>query len=91
MEYQIIILPTAQKDIDHLTPSLQQLVIRRMHWLVENAEQVIHHVLKGMPEDLAGLCRFRVGDYRILYWPYRKDKIIKVYRVMHRSEVYKRL
>lgn len=44
-----------------------------------------------MPDDLAGLCKLRVGDYRIIYWVYRSDKLIRVYRIQHRSEVYRHL
>jgi mRNA interferase RelE/StbE len=44
-----------------------------------------------MPEDLAGLCKLRVGDYRILYWNYSGQKLIRIYRIQHRSEVYRRL
>jgi mRNA interferase RelE/StbE len=44
-----------------------------------------------MPADLAGLCKLRVGDYRILYWNYPSQKLIRIYRIQHRSEVYRRL
>jgi len=44
-----------------------------------------------MPADLAGLCKLRVGDYRILHWNYPAQKMVRVYRIQHRSEVYRRL
>ena len=44
-----------------------------------------------MPEDLAGLCKLRVGDYRILYWIYPAKKTVRIYRIQHRSEVYRKL
>ena len=50
-------------------------VERKIQWLAENAAVMVHRRLVGMPEDLAGLCKLRVGDYRI----------------QHRSEVYRRL
>ena len=43
-------------------------VERKIQWLAENAAGMVHRRLVGMPADLAGLCKFRVGDYRILYW-----------------------
>jgi mRNA interferase RelE/StbE len=52
---------------------------------------MIHRRLVGMPDDLAGLCKLRVGDWRILYWIYQADKIIRIYRIQHRSEVYRDL
>ena len=39
-----------------------------------------------MPDDLAGLCKLRVGDWRILYWVYHPETLIRIYRIQHRSE-----
>jgi mRNA interferase RelE/StbE len=52
---------------------------------------MIHRRLVGMPDDLAGLCKLRVGDWRILYWIYHPEKIVRIYRIQHRSEVYRDL
>jgi len=64
-------------------------VERRIQWLADNAEAMVHRRLVGMPEDLAGLCKLRVGDWRILYWVYPPQKVVRIYRVQHRSEVYR--
>jgi mRNA-degrading endonuclease RelE of RelBE toxin-antitoxin system len=60
-----------------------------MVWLGDSAAEIIHHRLANMPPDLAGLCRLRAGDQRILYWVYPERQLLKVYRVQHRSEVYR--
>ena len=60
-------------------------------WLAENATVMIHRRLVGMPDDLVGLCKLRVGDWRILYWIYHEQKIVRIYRIQHRSEVYRDL
>jgi len=52
---------------------------------------MVHHHLSNLPDDLAGLCRFRVGDYRILYWRYPSEAVLKIYRIRHRRDVYRRL
>ena len=91
MEYQVIILPTAEADLESLATDARLGVIRRLEWLRVNSLSVIHHRLQNMPEDLAGLCRLRSGDYRILYWHYPTKNLLKVYRVQHRSEVYRNL
>ena len=56
-----------------------------------NAAVMVHRRLVGMPDDLAGLCKSRVGDWRILYWIYHGEKIVRIYRIQHRSEVYRDL
>ena len=68
MEYQVIVLPTAEADLESLATEARVGVIRRVEWLRVNSLSVIHHRLQNMPDDLAGLCRLRSGDYRILYW-----------------------
>jgi hypothetical protein len=45
---------------------------------------MIYWRLVGMPDDLAGLCKLRVGDWRILYWIYHAEKIVRIYRIQHR-------
>ena len=89
MAYQVIVLPSAEADLTSLDPAIRSRVLQRLVWLGQNAEVIIHHRLASMPDDLTGLCRIRIGDYRVLYWPYPKDKIVKVYRVQHRREVYR--
>ena len=90
MAYRIVVLPSAEADMEVLDPEVRRRILRRVVWLGENASSVIHHALTNMPNDLVGLCRLRVGDYRILYWVYHERQTLKVYRVGHRSDVYRR-
>jgi mRNA-degrading endonuclease RelE of RelBE toxin-antitoxin system len=62
---------------------------RKILWLAENAATIIHRRLVGMPDDLVGLCKLRVADWRIVYWVYPAQSLIRIYRVQHRSEVYR--
>jgi mRNA interferase RelE/StbE len=89
--HRIIVLPSAEADLEKLDPEIRRRILRRVVWLGENASQIIHHQLANMPDELAGLCRLRVGDYRVLYWPYRQQEELKVYRIQHRSEIYRHL
>ena len=91
MAYRLIVLPSAEADLEALEPQVRRRVLRRLVWLREHAAQVVHHRLANMPDDLAGLCRYRVGQYRILYWVYPDRQFLKVYRIEHRRDVYERL
>lgn len=91
MAYRVIVLSSAEADLERLDAEVRRRILRRFVWLGENAAQVIHHPLTNLPDDLVGLCRLRVGDYRIVYWVYHQQQALKVYRVQHRSEVYKHL
>lgn len=74
-------------DLVDVDPKVRRRLLRRLVWLGENAPAVVHHRLVNMPDDLAGLCRIRVGDYRILYWVYPKQTLLRIYRIQHRREV----
>lgn len=91
MACRLIILPTAEADLERLDTEARRRILRRLVWLGENAGQIIHHQLANMPDELLGLCRLRIGDYRILYWLHRQENVLKVYRIQHRSDVYRHL
>lgn len=89
MSYRVEIGPQADIQLEGLDAAIGASVERKIQWLSENAGTVIHRRLVGMPKDLVGLCKLRLGDYRILYWIYPEKKLIRIYRIQHRSEVYR--
>ena len=89
MAYQVEIGPQAETQFDRLDTAIAASIERRIVWLATNASSVVHRRLVGMPKDLEGLCKLRVGDYRVLYWVYHEKKLIRLYRIQHRSEVYR--
>ena len=91
MPYRVEIGPAAEAQLDGLDAAIGASVERKILWLAANAPGLVHRRLTGMPEELDGLCKLRVGDYRILYWIYPRTKMIRLYRVRHRSEVYRDL
>ncbi len=91
MSYQVEVGKKADAQLAELDAAIGSSVERKILWLAENAPGIVHRRLVGMPDDLAGLCKLRVGDYRILYWIYRDQKLVRIYRVQHRSDVYRDL
>ncbi|MFB3892544.1 MAG: type II toxin-antitoxin system RelE/ParE family toxin [Phycisphaerae bacterium] len=81
----------AEAELAKLAAAVRERILRRIMWLGENAEAVIHHRLSNMPDDLAGLCKLRVGDYRVLYWVSTAARTIQIFRVRHRREAYRDL
>jgi mRNA interferase RelE/StbE len=87
--YKITFLPDAEDSFKKLDKPIQKRIAQKIDWLAENADQVIHHPLTSLPEDLRGLCRMRLGDYRIIYWVYAEAKHIKIYDIEHRGKDYR--
>jgi mRNA interferase RelE/StbE len=91
MPYRVEIGSKADAQLAELDTAIGGSVERKIQWLAENAAVMVHRRLVEMPRDLAGLCKLRVGDYRILYWNYPAQKLVRIYRIQHRSEVYRHL
>ena len=81
----------ADAQLARLDAAIGTSVERKILWLSQNAAGMVHRRLVGMPDELSGLCKLRVGDYRVLYWIYPDKKLVRIYRVQHRSEVYRNL
>ncbi|MGQ9626667.1 MAG: type II toxin-antitoxin system RelE family toxin [Anaerolineae bacterium] len=76
-------------SLNSLTRRLENASQKKIDWLGENAGSIRHQQLAGLPENLKGLCRYRVGDYRVLYWLYPQRRELRVYGIIHRRTDYK--
>ena len=84
--YQALILEEAERDLEHLDPLVAKRINKRIKWLAENFEQIKPEPLTG---EWARFFKFRVGDYRVIYKVVHEERLIAVYYVRHRSEVYR--
>lgn len=85
--YSIRFEDDAIRDFEKLDKSVAKRIARKLDWLSEKAEAIQHLGLRG---ELTGLAKLREGDYRIIYELLTAERIIVIYFVGHRSEVYKR-
>ncbi len=63
--YRVTFLPDAEESFKKLDKPVQLRIAKKVDWLANNADKIIHHPLTSLPNDLKGLCRMKVGDYRI--------------------------
>ncbi len=47
--------------------------------------------MKHLPKDLAGLHKYRIGAYRVLFWVNRSERTLTLYGVEHRRSIYRDL
>jgi len=83
--YRLVIKKTARKELDDLPDQVFLKIDKTILSLKENPfphPQAIK--LKGENK-----CRLRVGDYRVVYVVNQKQRIITIYRVRHRKDVYR--
>jgi mRNA interferase RelE/StbE len=81
------ILKGASRELERLDPAVARRIVDRIRWLAGNIENIRPEPLKG---DLAGFFKFREGDYRVIYEILRKEHLVVIHSVGHRSTIYKR-
>lgn len=83
--YRAEITDDAEGDLEKLDKQVAKRLYKRLKWFEENFERITPEPLSG---PLADLYKFRVGDYRVLYDILREERVLLIYRVRHRREVY---
>ncbi len=81
----ISIKPRAQRDLDSIDRAIVKQVLKKLGWMEKNFDSVIPRRLSA---DFSDFYKLRVGDYRIVYDFKRRNSMIYIYMVEHRSKVY---
>ncbi len=83
--YNVQLMPGAQKDLNNLDDNLLSRLEKAILGLYDNARPHNSKKLSGG----GSRWRIRVGNYRILYEIDDSQKVVKIYRIAHRREVYR--
>jgi len=84
-QYDVQIMPKAQKDLDSFSARLLSRFEEAILGLIDNPRPQNSKKLSGGGSKW----RVRLGDYRILYEVNDSEKIVNIYRIAHRREVYR--
>ena len=85
MNYHVNITPTAVKERKRLDTITRKRIDKALQRLLQNARPSGAKKLSGSTYNW----RIRVGDYRILYEVDDKGRLITIWRIAHRREVYR--
>lgn len=85
--YRLRFLESVTRDLAALDKSVARRIVSRLNWLAENLDFSKQDALKG---GFSELCKFRVGDYRILYQVIRDENTILIHAIGHRREIYRK-
>lgn len=84
--YEVYVEKTAENDLKRLPTNIFHRIIPQIRNLAENPRPSGCRKLTGSKNDW----RIRIGDYRVLYEIDEKAKAVKIMRVRHRREAYRR-
>lgn len=90
MKYRVEVTPEFERDLAHLAPQTRERICSKIEWLAEHPE-ALPSPMKHLPRDLAGLRKYRIGAYRILFWIAASRRTVVLYGVEHRRSVYRDL
>jgi mRNA interferase RelE/StbE len=85
IQYQIRILPAAEKSLSKLPKKMQLRIQGAITVLASNPLPPVAKKLVGRDSY-----RLRVSDYRIVYSIHENILTVKIISIGHRSEIYKR-
>jgi len=84
--YEVYVEKAAENDLKRLSTTTFQRIIPQIRTLAENPRPSACRKLTGSKNDW----RIRIGDYRVLYEIDEKARAVRIMRVRHRREVYRR-
>jgi mRNA interferase RelE/StbE len=85
MTYEVIIENAAQKDFKRLVSPWDEAIKKAVSGLELNPRP---HGVKKLSGSKDGY-RIRVGDFRVLFAVDDRKRVVAIFRVRHRSEVYR--
>lgn len=88
MAWTLRISETAKRQLKKLDRSTAQTLLRYLNRLLVEAENPRQRG-KALTANLAGLWRYRVGDYRVICQIEDGELVVLVVQIGHRSEVYR--
>lgn len=86
MKFRLVLSPQAERDLGKAERSIFVKIDRALLLLSKSPYPIGARPLKD--KRLAQF-RIRIGDYRVLYDVYFKDKVIYILRIGHRKDIYK--
>lgn len=82
--YKVDITNSAQKEIKNLDSQIIKRIVEKLKSLEESPFPAGYKKLIARNGY-----RIRVGDYRIIYDVIELEKIVRVYKIRHRKDVYR--
>jgi mRNA interferase RelE/StbE len=77
----------ARRELRKLDANVQQTILQYLRERIAVAEDP-RRFGKPLRRNLAGLCRYRIGDYRLICRIEDERIVVLVLQVGHRSEIY---
>lgn len=86
MAYKVILLEQAIEDLSSLDKKIAQQILYKVGTYLVKSPETIGKPLKG---EFSGFFKYRVGNWRVIYYLEQEKNTLTVTKIHHRSTVYK--
>jgi mRNA interferase RelE/StbE len=86
MPYSVEFTPQAEDDLARIDRAIAANIANKIEWLSQNIENINPAPLKG---KFKGKYKLRVREWRVVYSFEHSARVITIYAIRHRSEVYR--
>lgn len=86
--WEVVLTKPAEKTYDRAPRNIKQ----RLSHCFENLEinPLYGNNIKPLTGKLKGLCRYRVGDWRVIYRLFKEKMIVEIVAILPRGNAYKK-
>ncbi|MBA2251400.1 MAG: type II toxin-antitoxin system RelE/ParE family toxin [Nitrospirales bacterium] len=82
--YRLAFTPDVLADLAPLEKEFAQRLFDKTKWLASNIANLRHDPIA---QDLPGVAKYAVGDWRIFYAVDREDHLLIIYGIIHKKDI----
>jgi mRNA interferase RelE/StbE len=86
--YKVLYLASVENDLAALDKPVRKRVMDKIEKTLAQDPRGLGKALSG---PFAGLWRYRIGDYRVIYKIAEEEILILIARIGHRRDIYRRI
>ncbi len=77
--YRLTFRPSTAQDLAAIDKAMAQRLLDKSKWLASNVDNLRH---ESIADDLPGLCKYAVGEWRIFYAIDRTEQLIDIHAIV---------
>jgi mRNA interferase RelE/StbE len=80
--YRLTFRPSTAQDLAAIDKAMAQRLLDKSKWLASNVDNLRHELIA---DDLPGLCKYAVGEWRIFYAIDRTEQLVDIHAIVPQS------
>jgi mRNA interferase RelE/StbE len=77
--YRLTFQPGTVQDLTVIDQPMAQRLLDKSKWLTSNVDNLRHELIA---DDLPGLCKYAVGEWRIFYTIDRTEQLVDIHAIV---------